>query len=51
MAPVEAAASILGISQSTLTRLETCKSPLARNDLNRYLELLVEANRAQKWGS
>jgi len=45
-----AAATILGISQSTLTRLETCKSPLARNDLNRYLELLAEANRAQRWG-
>ena len=46
-----AAATILGISQSTLTRLETCKSPLARNDLNRYLELLAEANRTQRWGS
>ena len=45
-----AAASVLGISQSTLTRLETCKSPLARNDLNRYLELLAEAGRRQRWG-
>lgn len=45
-----AAASALGISQGQLCKLEGNQKTLSRNDLNRYLEQLADASRAQRWG-
>ena len=45
----KAAASVLGISQSQMCKLEGNQKTLSRNDLDRYLEKLAEASRQARW--
>ena len=42
-------AELLGVSQSTYTRMETCQRPLPRADLNRYLEVLAGHVQQERW--
>jgi len=44
-----AAAELLGLSQSTYNRVETCQRPLPRTELNRYLEQLAEHSRRERF--
>lgn len=43
------AASVLGVSQSLISKLEINQKTLSRNDLDRYLEKLAEAGRQARW--
>jgi len=43
------AAGLLGLSQSTYNRVETCQRPLPRTELNRYLEQLAAHSRRERF--